>query len=174
MRSLDPASPAYSESHSNGDQPEVDPRNLKRALTSPSISSTFSQAPKGYRAAEAYLRPTPIYVSGQLDQHVFDLQNCTFTMSLTAQTATSSDAPTEIYLPEFHFPEDQTAISVSGGKWEIEIEETTQIQRLLWWHAEGEQDIKIEGAKRKVGEYSNSAEDMSYLEQCQRGQCVMM
>ena len=38
MRSLDPASPAYSESHSNGDQPEVDPRNLKRALTSPSIS----------------------------------------------------------------------------------------------------------------------------------------
>lgn len=174
MRSLDPTSPAYSESHSNGDQPEVDPRNLKRALTSPSISSTFSQAPKGYRAAEAYLRPTPIYVSGQLDNHVFDLQNCTFTMSLTAQTATSSDAPTEIYLPEFHFPEDQTAISVSGGKWEIEIEETTQIQRLLWWHAEGEQDIKIEGAKRKVGEYSNSAEDMSYLEQCQRGQCVMM
>lgn len=174
LRSLDPTSPAYSESHSNGDQPEVDPRNLKRALTSPSISSTFSQAPKGYRAAEAYLRPTPIYVSGQLDHHVFDLVNCTFTMSLTAQTATSSDAPTEIYLPEFHFPEDQTAISVSGGKWEIEIEDTTQVQRLLWWHAEGEQDIKIEGAKRKVGEYSNSAEDMSYLEQCQRGQCVMM
>ncbi|KAJ5111276.1 glycosyl hydrolase [Penicillium argentinense] len=174
IRSLDPNSPAYSESHSSGEQPEVGPRNLKRALTSPSISSSFSQSPKGYRAAEAYLRPSPIYVSGRLDHHVFDLQNCTFTMSLTAEAATSTEAPTEIYLPEFHFPEDQTDVAVSGGKWELEIDESTKGQRLLWWHAEGEQDIKIEGVKRKVGEYSNSGEDVTYLEQCQRGQCVMM
>lgn len=174
IRSLDPTSPAYSESHSNGDQPGVEPRNLKRALTSPSISSNYSQTTKGYRAAEAYLRPSPIYVSGRLDNHVFDLVNCTFIMSLTARAATSSEAPTEIYLPEFHFPEDHTVIVVSGGKWEIETEASTNIQRLLWWHAEGEQDIKVEGVKRKVGEYSNSAEDVSYLEQCQRGQCVMM
>ncbi|KAJ5965505.1 glycosyl hydrolase [Penicillium waksmanii] len=173
-RSLDPTSPAYSESHSNGDQPQIDTRNLKRALTSPSISSSLSRAPKGYRAAEAYLRPSPIYVSGQLESHLFDLQSCTFTMSLTAQAATISEAPTEIFLPEFHFPEDQTAISVSGGKWELDVEESTRIQRLLWWHAEGEQEIKIEGVKRKVGEYSNSVEEVSYLEQCQRGQCVLM
>ncbi|CAI7677974.1 unnamed protein product [Penicillium pancosmium] len=173
-RSLDPTSPAYSESHSNGDQPQIDTRNLKRALTSPSISSSLSRAPKGYRAAEAYLRPSPIYVSGHLESHLFDLQSCTFTMSLTAQAATTSEAPTEIFLPEFHFPEDQTAISVSGGKWEFDVEESTRVQRLLWWHAEGEQDIKIEGVKRKVGEYSNSVEEVSYLEQCQRGQCVIM
>lgn len=174
IRSLDPTSPDYSESHSNGDQPGVDPRNIKQALTSPSISSSFSQTAKGYRAAEAYLRPSPIYVSGRLDSYVFDLQNCTFTMSLTASTPTSLNAPTEIYLPEFHFPEDQTSIYISGGKWKLQIDDITKVQKLLWWHAEGEQDIKIEGVKRKVGEYFNSAEELTYLEQCQRGQCAVM
>lgn len=95
-------------------------------------------------------------------------------MSLTASTPTSLNAPTEIYLPEFHFPEDQTSIYISGGKWKLQIDDITKVQKLLWWHAEGEQDIKIEGVKRKVGEYFNSAEELTYLEQCQRGQCAVM
>lgn len=175
--SLNPQSPAYSESHSSGDEPEVDSRNLKRALTNPSISSVSSQTPKGYRAAEAFLRPSPIYVNGSLDSYVFDLRNCKFTLNLTAKAPTPSDTPTEMYLPEFHFPESGTVISVSGGKWEIDYQEfeTIKVQRLRWWHAEGEQNIKIEGVKRKAGEFASpSGDDVTYLEQCQKGDCLVM
>lgn len=178
LRSLDPRSPAYSESQSSADEPEVEPRNLKQALVSPSITSDSSPPPpKGYRAAEAYIRPSPIYVSGNLESHLFDLQSCTFTMSLTAKTATTTDAPTEIYLPDFHFPGASTAVAVSGGKWEMDYQEvqSIKVQRLRWWHAEGEQDIKVEGAKRQPGEFTNtSGDDVTYLGQCQRGQCILM
>ncbi|KAJ6024998.1 glycosyl hydrolase [Penicillium herquei] len=176
-RSLNPQSPAYSESYSSGGEPEVDPRNLKGALASPAISSDGPDPPKGYRAAEAYLRPSPIYVSGTLENHVFDLQNCRFTMSLTATKATAIDAPTEVYLPDFHFPEGEVEVAVSGGKWELDLYpiQGIKIQRLLWWHGEGDQDIQIDGIKRQPGEYVNpSGDDVSYFEQCQRGQCVLM
>lgn len=175
--SLNPQSPAYSESHSSVDEPEVDPRNLKRALTSPSISSVSSQTPKGYRAAEAYIRPSPIYVSGSLQSHVFDLRNCTFTMTLTAEAATTSEAPTEIYLPEFHFPESKVVVAVSGGRWKIDYQEIQSIKvpRLQWWHAEGDQSIKIEGVKRKPGQVDDSSsEDATYLERCEKGDCRVM
>lgn len=100
-----------------------------------------------------------------------------FTMSLTAAAATATDAPTEVFLPEFHFPEGNTVVVVSGGKWEIENQEShgIKVQYLRWWHAEGEQDIKIEGFRRQAGTVVNSAgDDVTYLEQCQQGQCLMM
>lgn len=99
-------------------------------------------------------------------------------MSLVAKASTPEDAPTEIYLPEFHFPETSTVVTVSGGKWAIDSEEinSAKLQRLRWWHGEGNQDIKIQGLKRKPGEFANpaGAEDVSYLEQCQRGGCSVM
>ncbi|KAJ6178822.1 hypothetical protein N7519_009283 [Penicillium mononematosum] len=180
-RPLDPNSPAYSESQSSGAEPNVGPRNLKGALSTPSISSDRSlpslRQQQGYRAAEAYLRPSPTYVSGKLDSHVFDLKNCVFTLSLTAKGATTATAPTEIYLPDFHFPESNIVVTVSGGKWDIDVQDIhgAKLQRLRWWHAEGEQDIKIEGLKRKPGEFGNpGGQDIGYLEQCQKGECAMM
>jgi len=180
-RSTNPHSPAYSESQSSAEEPDVGPRNLKGALTTPSISTDHYQQSvrqkQGYRAAEAYLRPSPTYVSGKLDSHVFDLKNCTFTLSLTSKGPTPATAPTEIYLPDFHFPEANLVVTVSGGKWDIDYQDIqgVKLQRLRWWHGEGEQDIKIEGLKRKPGEIANPAgEDVSYLEQCQKGECVMM
>ena len=98
-------------------------------------------------------------------------------MSLTAEAACPQDMPTEIYLPEFHFPEDQSVVSVSSGKYEIEFEEinSAKVQRLRWWHFEGEQDIRIEGIKRNLGVlYNGTAEDVGYIEQCQQGGCVVM
>ncbi|KAJ5624146.1 hypothetical protein N7510_000455 [Penicillium lagena] len=181
IRSMNPHSAAYSESQSSGEEYEVGPRNLKGALVSPSITREHSQPPlrekQGYRAAEAFLRPSPVYVSGRMVNHVFDLKNCTFTLSLNAKVPTTPEAPTEIFLPDFHFPEPNTVVKVSGGKWEIDIQEirTVKIQRLRWWHAEGDQSLKVEGVKRKPGGLEHpSGEDISYLEQCQRGQCVMM
>lgn len=116
-------------------------------------------------------------MSGKLDSHVFDLKNCAFTLSLTAKGPTTANAPTEIYLPEFHFPESSIVVAISGGKWDIGVQDIqgVKLQHLRWWHAEGEQDIKIEGLKRKPGEFANpGGADVSYLEQCQKGQCVMM
>lgn len=141
------------------------------------MSSDNSPPPKGYRAAEAYLRPSPIYVNGTLDGHLFDLRNCTFTLTLTAEMATATDSPTEIFVPEFHFPEDKAVITVSGGKWEVDQHDIqgVKLQRLLWWHAEGEQNIKVQGVKRQPGTYADPSEDdVSYFEQCQRGQCIVM
>lgn len=116
-------------------------------------------------------------MSGKLDSHVFDLRNCAFTLSLTAEGATAATGPTEIYLPEFHFPGSNIVVAVSGGKWDIDVQDIqgVKLQRLRWWHAEGQQDIKIEGLKRKPGEFANpGGQDVSYLEQCQKGQCVIM
>ncbi|KAJ5334935.1 hypothetical protein N7452_007338 [Penicillium brevicompactum] len=182
-RSANPHSPAYSESQSSGDEPDVGPGNLKGALVTPSISSDRSKLSlpqgqgQGYRAAEAYLRPNPTYVSGKLESHVFDLKTCTFTLLLTAKGPTSATAPTEIYLPDFHFPQDSLVVTVSGGKWDIENQDIqgVKLPHLRWWHAEGQQEITIEGYRRKPGEIANPAgEDVSYLEQCQKGQCTVM
>ncbi|OJJ48635.1 hypothetical protein ASPZODRAFT_1646406 [Penicilliopsis zonata CBS 506.65] len=177
----DPHSPGYSDSQNNASDMQVGPQNLKRALTSPSISSACSQMTdlenQGYRAAEAYIRPSPVYTNGKVTQFLFELRNCTFTMALVAKAATAEHAPTEIYLPEFHFPSADTVIAVSGGKWTIDYEviQSARLQRLRWWHAEGEQDIKIQGVKRKPGEYTHgSAEEVTYLEQCQRAACTVM
>lgn len=96
---------------------------------------------------------------------------------MAAKARTTQDAPTEIYLPDFHFPASQSVVTVSDGEWAIDYEEikTVKVQRLRWWHREGEQEIKIQGVKRKAAGLMNEGSDeVSYLEQCQRGECVMM
>lgn len=180
--SLDRNDPAFSESRSNPESSSVAPGNLKTALITPAIASMPSDdsakpgAKLGFRSAEAYIRPSPIVTHGNLQEYGFDLQNCTFTLSLTAQSPTPDDAPTEIYLPDFHFPRSHTVVAVSGGKWTIEGGETdgSPIQSLRWWHSEGEQDIKITGLKRNVDELVDGSEKDGYLEQCQQSSCVLM
>lgn len=178
---IDPQSPAYSESQSSGEAEQVGPRNLKHAIQSPSISSERSQSSSGekvgFRAAEAWTRPSPVVTNGRISHFVFDLRECTFSMSLAAKVRTEQGAPTEVYLPDFHFPAAQTLVTVSRGDWAIDYDETNGVkqQRLQWWHPEGDHEIKIQGVKRKLGELTDgSAEDVSYLEQCQRGGCVVM
>lgn len=139
-------------------------------------SQTSPEEKQGFRAAEAYIRPSPIFTHGTLSTHGFDLRNCTFTLSLVTESPTAEDAPTEIYLPEFHFPAANTIVTVSGGKWSIDSQEieSVVIQRLRWWHGEGEQDIKIQGVKRKAGEALSNADEEGYLEQCQKNTCTVM
>ncbi|KAL1983127.1 hypothetical protein VTN96DRAFT_457 [Rasamsonia emersonii] len=180
--SLDRNSPSFSQSQSTTDYGKVEPNNIKTAVESPHMSSGSSKSSPelvskpGFRAAEAYIRPSPIYTNGDLLGYGFDLRNCTFTLSLSANGPTAEHAPTEIFLPEFHFPSSQTVVTVSGGKWTIESDEeaSSTVQRLRWWHGEGEQEIKIRGVKRKAGEILNSDEDETYLEQCQKNTCNVM
>jgi len=130
----------------------------------------------GFRAGEAFVRPTPIATHGDIITHGFDLKSCTFTLSLHAPTSTAEDAPTEIFLPEFHFPENHVQIEVSGGQWSITTDEAYggRQQKLRWWHAEGEQKLTAKGVKRRQGMVVDSQAEESYLEQCRQRACTMM
>ncbi|KAK3321537.1 glycoside hydrolase family 5 protein [Apodospora peruviana] len=162
----------------------VTPANIKRTLTSPSITSdAITREPEltaspGYRAAEAYVRPAPITTAGLIKNYTFDLKGCQFVMTIQAPKMAASEAPTVVFLPDYHFPKDACTVEVSSGKWEISFdeEETALIQRLRWWHGEGEQTLRITGVVKKhnAGE---GAEDAGYYEQCNQGawgNCTLM
>ncbi|KAF2085422.1 glycoside hydrolase family 5 protein [Saccharata proteae CBS 121410] len=180
--SLDPGSPSYSRSQSS-ETLSVDPSNLKTTLSPEQMTSSGSQVPSenpdkpGFRAAEAYVRPTPIVTHGDIATYGFDLRNCTFSLSLTAPSPTTEDAPTEIFLPDFHFPQSQTEVEASGGKWTISVDDAENglIQKLRWWHAEGEQSITVRGVKRRQGMVIGEG-DEGYIEQCsqQSSKCAVM
>ena len=149
-------------------------------MKTPSISSKMSDAPPeisntpGFRAAEAYVRPSPVATVGTILQSGFDLQNCVFTFKLNALEATTEENPTEVVLPEFHFPKDKCEIEVSSGKWAIATDDHDGglIQKLKWWHVEGEQTMKVTGLKR--AQQMGREDEEGYLDQCQQSKCVLM
>jgi hypothetical protein len=170
------------------DSTTINPSNIQSALQKPEInnsSSALLAGPgenKGYRAAEAWVRPSPIATVGSVVSYGFDLKSATFTFSLTTDTACAENLPTEIYLPEFHFPPGKTAVEVSGGRWRIETEDVNEeggMQILRWWHSVGEQNMKVVGVKRKAGTYGAGEEgeggdgESGYFEMV-REQCVLM
>ncbi|KAH8668412.1 putative glycosyl hydrolase [Xylariales sp. PMI_506] len=170
------------------DDTSVNPSNLKRTMTNPSISSQppspnpeLTNAP-GFRAAEAFVRPCPITVNGAIVNYGFDLKKCTFHLNINGAKAPSQDQPTTVFLPDFHFPRDQCTVEVSGGKWEISTddEDRAWVQKLRWWHAEGEQSLRVTGLVRPHNTLNGSAEEAGYLEQCQTsygidvGRCSIM
>lgn len=159
------------------DDGAVTPSNLQRTLTNPSISSTpslkdpeLTNAP-GYRAAEAFIRPTPTLVAGNVLSSGFDMRKAVYELKVSAPKVAAEDAPTIVFLPEYHFPKDNFDVTVSGGKWEISFddEDGTLLQRLRWWHPDGEQHLTITGVVRKHNALEGSAEEAGYLEQCQQG-----
>jgi len=179
--SVDKDSPAYSESRSSSQAP-VSQSNLKSTLSIPSISPQRSNTPSGidsnpgFRAAEAYVRPSPIATVGDVTSYGFDLRNATFNLSLEAQSATTEDVPTEIFLPEFHFPRDNSEVVVSGGKWTISVDDADggMTQRLRWWHGVGTQTMTVKGVKRRQGLALGKDDEEGYLEQCQQTRCTLM
>ena len=160
----------------------MSPNNLKKSLSTPSISSqqSTSRAPltnaSGYRAAEAFVRPSPIFTSGNLTSSGFNLRNVTFTLALECDSPTAEEAPTEIFLPEFHFPRDHTEVTVSGGKWTISLDgvDDAMIQKLRWWHGEGSQHMSGKGVARGPGLSLAPDDEAGYYEQCQPSKCTAM
>ncbi|KAI1840714.1 hypothetical protein JX266_013059 [Neoarthrinium moseri] len=159
------------------DETSVNPGNLKRTLTNPSISSQpaslnpeLTNTP-GYRAAEAFVRPAPTAVNGTTASYGFDLKSCTFHLDITGASVPGDDQPTTIFLPDYHFPKEQCTVQVSGGKWEISTDddERAWVQRLRWWHGDGKQSLRVTGLVRPHNSLSGSAEEAGYLEQCQAG-----
>ena len=144
----------------------IDPANLKHHLKAPRISSRSSSDGEGphnpgIRAAEAFIRPSPIATVGEVFKYGFDLKNCVFTFSLKADKSTSEDLYTEMYLPDFHFPQEKTTVKVTSGKWMMETHDVNGegMQTLKWWHHQGEQSITVRGVKRKLGVVSDNVEE---------------
>jgi hypothetical protein len=167
-------------SKTEGDETSVNPGNIKRTLTNPSISSEapnanpeITNAP-GYRAAEAFVRPAPISVNGTMLKYGFDLKNCEFHLEIEGAAVRSDDNPTIISLPDYHFPKEQCTVAVSGGKWEISTddEEAAWVQKIRWWHSEGNQTMKIKGVVRPHNTLHGSDEEAGYMEQCQSNYSV--
>lgn len=158
-------------SGSSSAQP-VSPNNLKKTLSVDQMSTSAAASEgSGYRAAESFVRPYPVLTHGSITSYNFDLKNSIFTFVLSASSPTPQDLPTEVFLPSFHFPRQQTQVEVSGGKWTISIdanqggEETAQ-QVFKWWHGEGEQKVTVRGVRRQRGGGSvEEAAEEGYLQQ---------
>lgn len=91
-------------------------------------------------------------------------------MRLVANQATAH-TPSEIYLPEFHFPMGDTSVTVSGGEWEICLQEfhTVKLQYLRWWHGEGTVEIKVRKIKPK-----RMPQEYVTLQKLHLSRCMMM
>ena len=158
------------------------PDNLSKKLATPSISSQKSNTPSeigstpGFRAAEAFVRPCPIATVGNVISYGFDLRNAVFTLSLECRIAATEEVPTEIFLPEFHFPRDDTAVEVTSGKWTISVDDMDGglIQRLRWVHGNGKQNVTVRGVQRRQGMALGKEEEEGYMEQCRQQGCAIM
>jgi len=174
--SLDTSSPSFSQAQSS-ETLNVSPGNLGKTLSRDQMSSKSAGGDvRGLRAAEAFVRPTPIATHGNITSYGFDLRSCTFKLAVSAPSSTPEALPTTIFLPEFHYPTGETTVEVSGGKWTTTIEEVngTSQQILRWWHAEGDQTLTVKGVIRKQGGALGMEEDEGYLQQCQRQACSVM
>lgn len=158
--------------------PIVDGSNLQRHLMTPQISSQRqsigdSNDMKGLRAAEAFLRPSPLSTVGTVVSYGFDLRNCIFSFSLVADKPSTQDLPTQIYLPDFHFPANKVSVEVTSGNWIIEAQDVDGegMQMMKWFHHQGEQTLTVKGVRRKlgvVGENLEEEEEVGYFETMRR------
>jgi len=147
----------------------VDSSSLRQALATPQMSanrvSISSGASTGTRAAEAFIRPAPVRISGTLISYRFNLASATFVLEVNGNEPAEA-TPTEIFLPLYHFPKDSFDISVSDGRWNYE----NATQTLRWWHKEGSQKISVVGEKR----FSQTYEDDTYLDMFKNAGCTVM
>lgn len=122
------------------------------------------------------MRPSPIATVGSVKSSGFDLRNATFTFSLECKTAATEEVPTEVFLPEFHFPRESTNVEVSSGKWTISVDamDGGMVQRLRWYHGAGEQKMTVKGVQRRQGVALGKEEEEGYLEQCRQNNCEVM
>ena len=130
----------------------------------------------GFRAAEAYVRPSPVVTTGSIINSSFDLRTCAFQLDIECKHAADERFPSEVFLPEFHFPKDEIQIEVSSGSWTISTEEAGDCfwQKLKWIHGTGQQSLNVKGIQQPQRISLGKEEEEGYFEQCKRSACVTM
>ncbi|KAF3931729.1 hypothetical protein ABW19_dt0207644 [Dactylella cylindrospora] len=176
---LDDTAPERGDSERPSMEPYHDsPRDTLNTINSNSVKGTLSSAQMsmernstsigssmGNRAADAFIRPVPVRTSGAITSYGFNLAQSVFALSITAN-ATTELAPTEVYVPLYHFPRDRLNVEISDGRWIYEDE--TQV--LKWWHKGGPQTLKITGVKR----FGQTFEDDTYFDMVKNVGCRIM
>lgn len=95
-----------------------------------------NQPSAGLRAVDSIIRPYCSAINGEFIDAFFDLKNLKYTLTIVG--ASSTDAPTKIYFPDWHFTVDAKIIASSGR---YEFDEVSD--DLLWYHGPGRQSIEI-------------------------------
>jgi len=112
----------------------------------------------GSRAFEAFVRPSPIVITGTPKSYSFDMRSCTFSLSLTPfQEDPPEDAPTEIFIPDYFFQDCEPEVSVSSGRWMVH----RPSQVLRWWHSSlGDQTLRISSGYKRGGVVGTADDDV--------------
>ena len=120
------------------------------------------------------MRPSPIVTVGNVTSYGFDLRNATFTLAIECKAAATEDVQTEIFLPEFHFPRNNTSVEVSSGKWTISVDDVDggTVQRLRWQHGTGKQNMMVKGVRRRQGMALGKEEEEGYYDKLSK--CALM
>lgn len=71
----------------------------------------------GGRALDAFVRPYAAFTGGELQQMSFDLETKMFRMTFAADS--KIDAPTLIYVPNYHYPK-EISVEVTNGRFEYD------------------------------------------------------
>jgi len=128
-----------------------------------------------YRAAQAYIRPTPVGTHGNLTSYGFDLRRNEFKMAVSAQTPAAERAPTEVFLPTYHFERGHFDVKVSGGRWDLDVDDYqgTVTQRLRWWNPAGEHTMSVKASSRREGLSLGKAEEEGMVDRCMEACRIM-
>jgi len=131
------------------------------------ISTNGSEAGH-FRAAEAHIRPTPVYTHGDVLSFGFDLKNVEFKMTVSTQRSATEESYTEIFLPTYHFTRGQFDVQTDDGRWALDVDECqgTTTQRLRWWYPAGQHSISIKAAPRRAGRTSRDKPTDQCMDKC--------
>ncbi|CAN6625056.1 ergosteryl-beta-glucosidase [Trichomonascus vanleenenianus] len=97
------------------------------------------------RAEESINRPYPTATFGAITSYGFDRSSKEFKLEIdgSKQLADYNDdgklVATEVFIPRFHYGEDDFEVTISSGTWEFDAESRV----LSWYHEPGEQKLTI-------------------------------
>lgn len=125
------------------DQGSTDSLSIDSTVTLKAKSRAMSDwalSQHGHRAEKAIARPYPLAIAGSLTLYGFDMKKGVFSLEIKAKSCLEDgDFGTEVSIPVFNFPDAEFEVEISSGGWDFDDE--TRV--LTWWHAEGEQSLKV-------------------------------
>jgi hypothetical protein len=71
----------------------------------------------GGRALEAFIRPYPYKISGELIKYSFDMESCHFMLAF--EDNKKINKPTKIFIPKYHY-KNGFEVKISDGKYEYQ------------------------------------------------------
>ncbi|ODQ79759.1 glycoside hydrolase family 5 protein [Babjeviella inositovora NRRL Y-12698] len=113
-------------------------RKLKKACGYNADSADYFPSEDGIRAIDALARPYPVAVNGKIKECEFDLESLVFDLKMDGTLCLKGE-PSVVYVPSWHFREDEMEVQISSGKYEY----NERLSTLEWYHDDGEQTLQI-------------------------------